>query len=561
MRWISLAILGAMLTGCSQQKPTASKEWDTFVNDYLEAYFAANPSAAAYVGRHDFDGKLPDWSKAGIQKEIDRLKAARAKAQAFDPKTLDEHQQFDRDYVVSVINGQLFWLDTAKWPFKNPTFYGLDPNTYVAREYAPIETRIKAYTAYAKAVPLAMQQIRENLQTPMPREYADIGKLQFGGLASYYEKDVPTVFGVVKDAQLQADFKEANALAIKAAKEMDTWFADQQKKAQGTYAMGPELFREMIRATENVDLPLDKVEQAGRQDMDRNLAALKQACQEIAPDKPIADCLAKVNAHKPQPDAVAAARQQIVGLKAFVQEKGIVSIPGTEEAKVDQSPPYQRYNFAYMDPAGPYEKGVPSIYYVAPPDPNWTAAERDAYIRGESVLLFTTVHEVMPGHFLQFLHSNRVASPFGRVFVGYAFAEGWGHYAEELMWEAGYKKDPETHVGQLLNALLRNGRYLSAIGLHTKGMTVEQSEKLFLNEAYQDPGGAKQQARRGTFDPPYLNYLLGKLMIRKLRADWTASRGGEKAWREFHDTFLSFGGPPIPLIRQKMLGAAGGPPL
>lgn len=166
----------------------------------------------------------------------------------------------------------------------------------------------------------------------------------------------------------------------------------------------------------------------------------------------------------------------------------------------------------------------------------------------------------MPGHFLQFLHSNRVKFEFGRVFVGYGFAEGWGHYAEELMWEAGFRKDPETHIGQLLNALMRNARYLSAIGLHTKGMTVDQSEKLFL-DAYQDPGGARQQARRGTFDPAYLNYLLGKLMIRKLRSDWTASRGGEKAWREFHDQFLSFGGPPIPLIRQKMLGPNAGPPL
>jgi uncharacterized protein (DUF885 family) len=168
---------------------------------------------------------------------------------------------------------------------------------------------------------------------------------------------------------------------------------------------------------------------------------------------------------------------------------------------------------------------------------------------------------VWPGHFLQFLHANRASSRFGQVFVGYAFAEGWGHYAEELMWEAGLGGDPETHIGQLLNALLRNVRYLSAIGLHTHGMTVAESEKMFREQGYQDAGTARQQARRGTFDPEYLKYTLGKLMIRKLRADWTASRGGQAAWREFHDRFLSFGGPPIPLVRGAMLGSNAGPPL
>jgi len=204
-------------------------------------------------------------------------------------------------------------------------------------------------------------------------------------------------------------------------------------------------------------------------------------------------------------------------------------------------------------------KGLPSIYYVAPPDPSWSKAEQLAYIPGRSDLLFTSVHEVWPGHFLQFLHSNRSQSKFGQIFVGYAFAEGWAHYAEEMMWEAGLGSgDPETHIGQLQNALLRNARYLSAIGLHARGMTTQASEKLFLEETYQDAATARQQAARGTFDPAYLNYTLGKLMIRKLRDDWTASRGGKAAWKQFHDAFLSYGGPPVPFVRKAMMGANAG---
>jgi uncharacterized protein (DUF885 family) len=219
-----------------------------------------------------------------------------------------------------------------------------------------------------------------------------------------------------------------------------------------------------------------------------------------------------------------------------------------------------RWNFAYIDIPGPYEKDLPSIYYIAPPDPDWSEAERRAYVPGEADLLFTSVHEVWPGHFLQFLHSNRAPSKFSQVFVGYAFAEGWAHYAEEMMWEAGLGDgEPEIQIGQLLNALMRNVRYLSAIGLHARGMTVEESERMFRDKGLQDAATARQQAARGTFDPAYLNYTLGKLMIRRLRDDWADERGGRQAWQAFHDEFLSYGGPPIPLIRAAMLGSDGGP--
>jgi len=168
--------------------------------------------------------------------------------------------------------------------------------------------------------------------------------------------------------------------------------------------------------------------------------------------------------------------------------------------------------------------------------------------------LFTSIHEVWPGHFLNFTHANRAEWKFGRVFVNYAFGEGWAHYTEEMMLEAGLRgASPETRIGQVANALLRNARFLSTIGLHTRGWSVEESEKFFMEEAYQDQATAKQQAARGTYDPAYLNYTLGKLMIRQLRDDWTATRGKRKSWREFHDTFLSFGGPPIPLVRARMM--------
>ena len=561
----SLFVLFFFLYTLSCQKKTAqlnSPEWDSFVSAFLEACFNAQPSFAVNVGRHDFDGKLPDWSQAGLDAEVERLHAGQEGVLAFDPVTLDERQRFEREYLIAVIDGELFWMESAEWPYKNPAFYSwaLDPNVYVSREYAPLAERMRAYIAYAKAVPTAVEQIRGNLRTPLPRTYVDIGRKFFGGFASYYENDVPAVFAAVDDPQLQAEFRAANVSAIRAMKELDAWFEAQQTSATDDFALGSELFREMLWATERVNVPLDSLEVAGRADLERNLAALREACAAYAPGETIQTCVARAQANKPVGGPVEAASRQLDVLKTFALQKNLVTIPGTEEARVDESPPYMRWNLAYIDIPGPYEDGLPSIYYISPPDQSWSEEERQAYIPGKADLLFISVHEVWPGHFLQFLHANRAASKFGQVFVGYAFSEGWAHYTEEMMWEAGLGEgDPEIHIGQLLNALLRNVRFLSAIGLHTGRMTVEESERMFREMGYQDPGNARQQAARGTFDPAYINYTMGKLIIRRLREDWTASRGGRKAWRDFHDRFLSYGGPPIPLVRAAMLGSSAGP--
>ena len=556
-----LVICCLILSACGRST-SGRDDWQHFTAGFIESYFRANPLFAAYQGRHEYDGMFPDWTEAGLKRWMGRLHQLRDSAAAFAFDGADTMRLLERDYLIAVIDRELFWGEQADLPHWNPEFYtgSIDPNVYIAREYAPLPERMRSFTRYAGNLPGAVRNIRANLRTPMPRTFAEIGRGRFEGLASYLKNDVPQVFGSVSDSALQREFRTANAGAVTALEDLATWFGEESRRGTSEYALGAKRFADMLRMTEGVDLSLDVLERRGRADMDRNLAALKEACGRYAPGQTIARCVDRVNAHKPAGSPVEAARRQLDTLESFLRDHNLVSIPGGERALVHEAPPYQRFNFAYIDIPGPYEKGLPSIYYIAPPDPSWSRAEQQAYIPGAADLLFTSVHEVWPGHFLNFLHSNRVHSTFGRIFVGYAFAEGWAHYTEEMMWEAGLGNgDPETHIGQLLNALLRNARYLSAIGLHTKGMTVAASERLFREQAYQDPGNSRQQAARGTYDPAYLNYTLGKLMIRKLREDWTRNRGGQQSWLEFHDRFLSYGGPPVPLVRRAMLG--GGAPL
>ena len=338
-------------------------------------------------------------------------------------------------------------------------------------------------------------------------------------------------------------------------KELADWAEAQRPSAKGNFALGAQRFQQMLADTEMVTTPLAELEAIGRADLKSNQDQLRAACARWAAGMTIPACMDKMNANKPDGGAVAGARAQLAGLKQFLVEKDLVSIPGTEEAKVEEAPPYRRQNFAYINIPGPYEKGLPSVYYIAPPDPTWPKEVQDGFVPGEADLLFTSVHEVWPGHFLNFLHSNRSPFTFGKVFVGYAYAEGWAHYTEEMMRVAGVGGGgDETMIGQLSNALLRDCRFISAIGMHSGTMSQEQSYQMFRDQCFQDEGNARQQAARGTYDPAYLNYTLGKLMIRKLRDDWTASRGGRGAWKAFHDKFLSYGGPPIPLVRQQMMG-------
>jgi hypothetical protein len=548
------------------QPAPAGPKWHTFVDRFIEDSFAANPFFAVDQGRHDFDGQAPNWSAEGLQKEVARLKAARADAEGFAADSLTPAERFERDYLVQgVINRQLFWLDTAQFPFRNPAWYldKLDPDPYLSRNYAPLEKRIVGFTGYARAIPKLAEDIRANLKTPMARSLVERGIAGFGGFAEFYRNDVPKVFESVADEDLKKQFNEANDAAAKAMDGLKTWLESERKTATEDYALGEALFTQMVQQTEGVNTPLKDLLAAGQADLDRNLAALREACAQYLPKGSIPDCMAKMEHDKPKTNTVDAAKAQLDELRTFVVDKKVVSVPTDQQAAVKESPPYNRGNFAYINVPGPYEsKNVAWTYFVAPPDPSWSAKERAAYIPGVADLLFTSVHEVWPGHFLQFQHAVRNPSRVASMWIGYAYAEGWAHYAEEMMWDVGLGSgNPEMRVGQLSNALLRNVRYLSAIGLHTQGMTVAQSEKLFRESAFADPGTARQQAARGTYDPAYLNYTLGKLMIRKLRGDWMAANpppadtpaDSPGRWHEFHDKFLSYGGPPIPLVRREMM--------
>ena len=565
-------IVPVMLIGCSREPvakpantapaPAARTDsgWPAFVDSFIEASFKSDPYFAVQAGRHEFDGQMPDWSRAALEADVAALRGTQAELAKFDPVALTPQQRFEHGYLEWVVDSQLFWLESAESPFRNPAWYieKLDPSMYLTREYAPLPQRLEGFLGYVRAVPKLAADIRSNLRTPLPKAFIERGVAGFGGYATFFRTEMPAIFAPLTDEKQKRELNEATLAAARAMDELTAWLESQRAAGTNEFALGAPKFLEMLRRTERVDMPLEELEMVGRKDLERNLAALKEACGSFAPKASLAACVGKMRANKPSGGTVDGARAQLTELRQFVIDKHIVSIPNQEQALVAESPPYNRGNFAYISIPGPYEKpSVKVTYYVAPPDAKWSSAERNAYLPGKAYLLYVSAHEVWPGHYLQsqFMNANPTRSL--ALWWDYAFGEGWAHYTEEMMYDAGLGEgQPEMRVGMLTNALLRDVRFLSAICLHGGCMTLEESETMFREQAFADAGNARQQALRGTYDPGYLAYTLGKLMIRKLRADWLAANAGATP-QQFHDKFLSYGAPPIPLVRAEMLDAPG----
>jgi hypothetical protein len=540
--------------------------------EIYQAYFDRIPAApfsgsmGVALGMHQYDGKLPDDSPAALESRARFLSESRARLEAFSAAELSEGSRFERDVFVTRLRGAIFDLGARRTPWRSPLYYlgALSLINYTSRDYAPVDERARAVLSVCHAARGYLATARTNLEATMPRPVLGFAIQMIGGQIAFVEKDVAEALSGVTDPKLKTDL--ASGL-VELVEQLGAFRDDLKNRlAQGTdqFALGEGSFLRMLEETEGIKIDLVTLESVGRADLQRNQRALEAAAHAFAADKPLSEALAAAGADRPSAsEVVALGRQQVVSLRAFLESHPIVTIPTDEQAEVRESPPFMRVNFASINQPGVFEsRPLPSFYFISPPDPKWSEAEQRAYVPSRDGLLFTTIHEVWPGHFLDRLHRVRLESRVIKSFGSYATNEGWAHYVEEMMWDEGVAgQDPRAHIAQLLQALMRDGRFLSAIGLHTHGMTVAESQTLFVEQSFQDVGTARQQSMRGTLDPMYLNYTLGKLMILKLRADWRAKMGSAFDLRAFHDRLLSYGDAPLPLIRRAMLGDGSGSPL
>jgi uncharacterized protein (DUF885 family) len=564
----------ALSAGEAPRPIDASTKWTALVDEYFEqAYFKFNPTAGTSAGLHQYDPVLEEYSRAAVDRQIHTLHIFEERVAAFDVSSLDQTEAADQQLVLSNILGTLLTLETIRPWEKNPDIYssGISESafTIMSRRFASPNDRLRSLVAREKQMPAVFAAALDNLNNP-PRIYTQIAIEQLPGIIDFFRKDVPAAFADATDASLQADFAKSNATVIAALEGYQRWLnSTLLPRSQGDFRIGADTFSQKLQFDEMVDIPLDKLLEIGFADLHKNQAAFSATAKEIDSDKTPRQVLAELQADHPTPDHLLQSfRDTFDSLIAFINDKHIIGIPSQIRPTLEETPPFERATtFASMDTPGPFEKVATEAYFnVTVPDkldpPAKVAGLMASFNRG--TIVSTAVHEAYPGHYVQFLWMHEAPTKVRKLLGANSNAEGWAHYCEQMMLDEGYgqpgagaktKREAKLlRLGQLEDALLRDARFIVGIQMHTGKMSFDQAVQFFVKEGYQSRETALVETKRGTADPTYLYYTLGKLEILKLREDLRKKEGAAFSLEKFHDDFMKQGFPPIKIVRQALLG-------
>jgi uncharacterized protein (DUF885 family) len=561
------ALLGSV--SCTTEAPTnttqprATANFDNLVDSYFNFYFQFNPTQGTEAGFHQFDNQLEDFSSTAVDAEIAGLEKYLDKLNQFPKSQLPEFAAGDLDFLCSQIQAELLELQQIQMWRKDPDLYtaGASNSIFVlmSRNFAPQEDRLRSAIARERNIPKVFDAARHNLQNP-PKIYTRIALQQLPDVVDFFKKDVPEAFSKVTDPKLLAEFKTTNQAVIEALEHYENFLQkDVLPVANGDFRLGPENYRKKLLYQEMVDIPLDHLLEIAYADLHRNQQHLKKVAAQIDPKRSPRAVLADLQKDHPAPDQLLQSfRDMLGGIRQYIEQKKIITIPSEVPPVVEETPPFERaLTTASMDTPGAYEdKASEAMFNVTTPDPRWKPQKIEEWMESfnRPTMISTAVHEVYPGHYVQFLWTKKVPSKTRKLLYCSSNAEGWAHYSEQMMLDEGYGNgDPKLRMGQLSEALLRDARFIVGIEMHTGKMTLQQGTDFFIKEAFQPPPVAEEEAERGTSDPTYLVYTLGKLQILKLREDYRKQKGDKFNLQEFHDQFMLQGGVPLKIIRKAML--------
>ncbi|MSO55760.1 MAG: DUF885 domain-containing protein [Acidobacteria bacterium] len=575
-RVLLAGLLGVILAVACGSPPspgaqTAASPGDAAFNEiarlYLDDLYRRQPTQATFLGIHQYDDQLESYSRQAVTDEAASAKQFRDRVAAIDPTTLSTVNQLDREQLLHAIDSRLLTLDVVRPWAKDPDSYssGVANTAYIMikRRFAPPDARLRLLIAREKAMPAALAEARKNIENP-PRVYTEIAIEQIDGTRGFFETAVASAFPEVTDPALLAEFKQANGAVIAALAQYKEWLQDDLlKRSNGDFAIGEDTYRKKLSADEMIELPLGELLAKAEQDLRRNQAAFVETARRIDPTRGPLQVLETVEAdHPPAETLLSVTQGELDALGRFMTDRRIVTIPQAAPARVEETPPFLRATTsASMDIPGPFEIVATEAYYnMTLPDPNASAADTREFMKQwyYAMISNVSVHEVWPGHYLQFLYARSFPSDVRKVFGAASNSEGWAHYCEQMVIDEGFHADdPRYRLAQIQDALLRDVRFIVGIRMHTQGMTVAQAEELFVKEAYQPRPTARSESKRGTNDPTYGYYTMGKLMILKMRDDYKAKLGERYSLLDFHDTFIGLGPLPLPLVRKAMLGSVG----
>ncbi|MEW5981255.1 MAG: DUF885 domain-containing protein [Acidobacteriota bacterium] len=534
-----------------------------FLDDCLATLHELNPTAATFDGIHTYDDHLEDLSRSGIDAHIQTLASLARRLATINAESLTAVERIERPWVAAHLQGRLHELERIRSWERNPQVYGeLFGASLAAQalfEYAPAEQRARRVLSKLRQAPRFLHAARDNIKEA-PGIFVKTSLETLRGVLRFVETDLPRAFADVDDLGLLGDLADAQAEAIEAIKGYLQYVEeDLGPRARASFRLGAEQLATKLRLEDGIDVPLDRLLDIGLRELGATQEEFRSAAAKVEPGDPV-EVWRRIKERDIAVDGVAAtARTQVGELARFLQRRDLVSLPAGETVVVGPTPEFYRWTFASMWTPGPFEtKATRAYYYLTDVDPAWPAERKQEHLRDVNIPLLWSIsmHEVYPGHFLHFQHLRGIESKARKslVMASPATVEGWAHYCEQMMIESGFgKQDPAIRLGQVAESLIRIARLIVAIRLHAEDLSVEQGVRFFRDEAFLEEGSARREAERGTFDPSYIVYTAGKLMLLKLREDYKAEQGKGCSLKTFHDTFLRNGLPPLPVHRQLML--------
>jgi len=570
---VALGLLPECIRGFAAEAEDG--EYDAVAEEYIKGYLSAHPLEGTALGLHEYDGKISDYSRLALDAELSRLRRFDDRLTKFDPGKLSPRQSVDLRILQAAVKKDLFEMQDMSVFERNPMVYAraADVNVYIKRNFAPLEDRVRSLVAIESQIPNILIAARTNLNDIIPKPYVELAIQIAKGSADFLKKDLVTAIGNLKDEQIRVSFHEANRKAANALNDYATWLEREKlPKASLDFALGEEKFARFLAQTELVDLPPQKIFEIGMEQLKAEQTAFAEAAKKIDPNKLPIEVFKQIQSEHPTPEnLIPDVAKDLDTIRKYVLNRHLVGIPSDIRAKVKETPQYLRAtSFASMDTPGPFEKRAnEAYYYVTPTEKDWPEKQKQEWLTAFNYYTsdVVSIHEAYPGHYVQFLHLNASpATKVEKIFGSYAFIEGWAHYCEKMMLDEGYgsstnstpseqdvKRAAKYRMAQADEALLRLCRLCVSIKMHTQKMSVDEATKFFQENCYYEERPARQEAMRGTFDPGYLNYTLGKLQILKLRDDYKAQQGDDFSLQKFHNEVLNHGMPPIRLLREIML--------
>ena len=543
----------------------AAEPFPHFVDDYLNYLYEAHPSSATMDGVHKHDDLVEDFRRPAVDNHVSALAGFLRRLEAIPVDPLPEVEQVEHAIVASNIRARQFEFEAVRSWERNPQLYAETLASSLAAQaifdYAPEEDRARRILSKLRQTRRLIEAARENIKEP-PAIFVKVGLDALRGVMTFIDSDLPKAFRSLDDMHLLSDLADASQDAVHAIGEYVEYLeSDVRPRAKASFRLGRDRYEQKLRYDEGISISVDRLLAIAERELHATQDEFRTIAGRMNGGDPIENWRKKKEQTQPEPgQLLATAREQLRELQTFLQRNSIVSLPDDNIVEVGATPDFFRWSFASMWTPGPFEtRAQRAMYYLTDVDPSWSQEKKVEHLLDFNIptLWTISIHEVFPGHYLHYQHLRKIESKVRRstMFASASYIEGWAHYCEQMMLEAGFgKKDYTMKLGQLAESLVRLARFIVGIRLHTDDWSVEQGVRFFRDEAFLEESSARREAERGTFDPTYLVYSAGKLALLKLRADWQAQQGGKPSLRAFHDALLSHGSAPIWALRRLMLG-------